>query len=530
MTFTFGDRFSYNNPTFAALETAIESATDAQLINASPELNSLAQMVRRFSVLLKSTPVKQIYYAITDHADPEIGLILGSAKDSEGNWRYAGINDVKKFIYSPATGELVSEYQNKFADGIRRISACFAAAELISQFATLKEQLAHAEALKDRATSELKFLLEIPANAPSGSTSAATEDEVNTGRIYFQRLTHQLEIPLSVYITFPGTLSDLTPIVYTPGNLSTAEIVSDIADKINEASLTVDGGNLLASPVLSGVQNTHYIELSPRTVVVDRTATLITIQFKFQAGADYDSTELPFMWGLDVENMSKYPLNSVLLLTRATYFVASKIGEAQDTTQDEFLPTILYIRKNSLVNAPATDQYQLRFPVTDETIITVPFNRVTSAQQETLDAERYQQFALSLLNTITASRDENFMVSAIIRNDPSTAADPVAVLELFAWSVMNPQVILVLDILQVPADIEISLGDYSGPYSKFSNKPRSLRVRATYARAAETVTTTTGLDLAGTPKMVGFSRSKLLDNVNDATRQFEAMHDPFYFY
>jgi hypothetical protein len=232
--------------------------------------------------------------------------------------------------------------------------------------------------------------------------------------------------------------------------------------------------------------------------------------------------------------MSKYPLNSVLLLTKASYFVASKVGAAETTTEDEFLPTILYIRKNPLVDALTNDDYQLRFPVTDNTIVTTSFPRLTGTEQETLDAERYQQFALSLINTITASKDENYIISAIIRNDPVTASDAVAVVELFAWSVMNPQIVLVLDILKVPADIEISLGDYSAPYSRFSNKPRSVRVRATYAKIAETSTSSPNaedkLDLIGSPKMVGFKRSKLLDTVVDADREFRAMHDPFYFY
>lgn len=529
MQFSFGDRFSYNNPTFAALENAgIETATDQQLISASPQLAEVARMVRRFSVLLKNTAAKEIYYAVTDHADPEIALILSTAKNGDGSWRYPTANDVKKFLFSPPSGNLVEESRNKFAEGIRRISAAYAAAELISAFATLSEQLTHAEALKTRATKELEMLLSVVDKPVETVTQ---KEEFSKGHIYFERKTFTTTSSLYVYVDLPGTAISLSPIVYLAGSLSTAQIVHDIADKINEASLSSTEVNLLAAPILAGPNSTHYIELNPRLAVPDRTAYLVTIHFKSDTQNDYDTIALPFNWGVEVAELSSFPLNSVLLLVLSDYFVATKVGGTTEQTDNSKLtPTILYIKKDRLVTAPSTAQYSLRFPVTLDDPISVTFTRSTGTNQTLLDNERFSQFALSLVNTIAANKNDTAVIAAIVRNDPATLADPVAVVELFAWSVTNPEVTLTVDILSLPADILISLGDYTGPYSLYSNKPRSIRIQSIYKLNAQVVTTANELELTGTPKMVGYSRSKLLDNINDANSAFERLHEPLYFY
>jgi hypothetical protein len=525
MQFSFGDRFSFNNAAFTAIENAgIETATDQQLITASPELANMARMVRRFSVLLKNTAAKEIYYAITDHADPEIALIISTAKNSDGSWRYPNTNDVKRFMFSPPSGNLLNEERNKFAEGIRRISSALAAAELISAYATLKEQLSHAEALKEKAIAELKMLIDI-ATINTSEPEPTTEESEVKGQLYFEQLSFTLTNTLYLYVNFPGTAVTLTAIVYSAGTLSTARIVNDIADKINEASLTDSTVNILAAPVLSGEESTHYLELSPRTAVADRTAYLVTIQFKSSTNAGYSTLQLPFRWGVDLSNLSTYPLNSILLLVRSSYFVASRVGDTESTK----VPVILYIKRDATITPPSTSNYTIRFPVTSDDAISTTFNRLTGTEQTTLDSSRPAQFAESLVNTITANKDSSYMVAAIVRNDPPNLDDPIAVVELFAWSITNPQVTLILDILSLPADLLISLGDYNQTYSLYSNRARSVKVKSTYELSVG-VTNETQLDLSGTPKMVGFARSRLLDELNDATRHFQELHDQTYFY
>ena len=159
----FTSRFKILDPNFD--ETILENLLDDEVKDISQELYEMIKMVKRHSVLLtKKTPL-EIYYAITQHADPRIGLILAAGRDKSGEQLFPTIAMVLHSMFATdLPGAPAYPYVQRliFITGITRVSAQFAAALLIGQLAQIPEQAAHAQLLEKSAIEDLDRILNVP--------------------------------------------------------------------------------------------------------------------------------------------------------------------------------------------------------------------------------------------------------------------------------------------------------------------------------------------------------------------------------
>ncbi len=526
MVQTFADRFTYNNPTFATLADNIDSLTEEQLASLSPELLSMAQMVRRFSVLTTNVTLREVYFAVTLHADPEIALVLAAAKNEDGTFRYGNTAVLKSFMFGPGTDtgtQFVNATNNIFVEGIRRVSASLAAALLIQKFSQISEQFEHGQALQEKAMADLDRILQMPDL--DDQAVAAQREELQRPRIYFTPA--DLSAPIQFRIFIPGSVSSgvltFDPTISSQPN--TGGLVNAISDALNAQVITSTtqigsldslqtATNIVAAPVLAGRDLLHYVEFIPRAAVLDQTAEVVTISFE---GGD-----TPFTWGVDPQSLTNEPTNSALVVVQNTRFTApAQIAEVADALR--FVPTVLYIRQIAGATVPTTtDEIRFRIGLTED-IYTVPMNQGTRP-----DTERPSIFAERLLDQLHEIKAETRLLGAIIRNDPITQTvptQPTTVLELISWAVGNPETFRTMDILTVPADLEVALGDYNGVWSAFSNLPRTLRVPNQYSRFFGEGTLPTPQNAGGKPKVTPLGRSTLWQSITD---QSDAINTRYY--
>jgi len=538
---TFSDRFRYNNPAFAALESDpnFDQLSDDALFAASPELKEMVQMVRRHSVIIKRVRAVEIFYCITNHSDPEIALILAAGKDSTGAFMFADTTVLKQFMFGegvPSSGLYIHPQRNIFVEGIRRISAALAAAELIGRYSTLDEQAKHAEILRKRAIEELDRILYLPKEVTTPTPSV--EDQVLQG-FFFERkeftIPANYQLQMSVYMPSVSRLiSDWsTPRIYNSGVHSTAKIVSDLADLVNETVLPtlystpsnyaqpVSYSNILASPVLNGPLNLHQVKFTARARLLNVAAEVLTVKFEIvntvTSTPTTDPKDLYFTWGPSTDGLGPYKLNSVLMIVNNAKVEAVSSSSIPVEDRLKFQPTVLYLRRNP-DNAINTSAY-LKFratPIHDQVVtLTIPY--IIGTNQAQLDRDRPNQCAIALSNALFDIHGDTRCLSALFRNDPDTTPQQtIAGLELIAWSVTNPETWLVLDILEVPPDIEIATGDLTGPVTEFSNRPKSIRVQSTYSRYLNASTTpSSGNTDTARPKIITRRKSTLYQQVMD---------------
>lgn len=476
---TFGDRFLY-----------IDNVNEDSVDSAPPtsEIVTMTNMVRRFSVLLKKVSRLEVYQAVTDHSDPEIALILAAAKNQDATFRFANESQIKEFMFGDPTYD--NAERNIFVEGIRRISATFAAAELIHAFAQLAQHHDHAEALKNRATAELDRILEIPKELQEPVAPVEDEDGIASKvSFYFDIVDFTFPQDTSMQVYIPGLASWQTVVNYTTSdNLSTALICAQLADAVNALSLTGIDLNIIAGPTLSsgirGIDLLHETSFYTRSASVSITAELISVRF-ISTSSSQLLTSVPFKWGVDPEFIDFHSLNSLLLIVKGAHFIkptAASISKEADPT-----PIYLYIR-NTGTGDPiisSTLRYRLSTLAEEQTL---------TVSQDDPD-ERHSLTALAILDSLFAHRIEAKVVGIIIRNDPDSITEATSrwtVLELVSWSVTNPNTFITMDILELPSDIEITLGDYKTIYSPFSQLPRSLRVQSKFYATAEAAVITAG--------------------------------------
>lgn len=503
----FNDRFTY-----------IDSIDLSTVNSAGPnsEIVKMTNMVRRFSVLTKKASLEEVYQCVTDHSDPEIALILASAKSPDGEFRFQSQEEVKQFMFGGGTYESIT--RNLFVEGIRRISACFAAAELIHAFAQLPQHDEHAENLKNRATAELERILATPELKDTTTKATSNEDEATSVRFYFEIKSFEAVSPLKMQIYVPGSISWNDVAVYQ-GTVSTSNLCADLADKVNEIALNKQGLNVLAAPILSSgagaVSNLHSIDFFIREPVVGVSAELISVRFVDPANENLN--RVPFKWGVDFKFIKDEVLNSLLLIASRTHFL-KPTGTALEKL-DSFVPVYLYFRKNPLANVidPLDNKLIFRVstlsdPVEVELDLTVPL------------LERHSAAGLALLNGLDQNKKDSKVLGSIIRNDPPTITSDESrwcVIELIAWSVANPESAVTVDILKVPADIEITLGDYKGIYSQFSNKPRSLRVEPKLFNGSSVAPVDSDKQNTGLHRVITLNQSRLLNILRDGAEAYE---------
>jgi hypothetical protein len=526
-TFNFGDRFSYpaENGVGGTDATEAQSLSDAQLEAESPELAEMASMVRAYSILVSRRPTLEIFNIITTQADPRIALILSAAKRREDNQPlFGGLGAVKEIMYAdparvPAGTGVVN--RNLFSDGIRRVSAALTASILIGQLSQIKEQAEHSKILETQALRDLEQIVETYDLAQQTSTSSTDNTDAEDAPVAFYFETKELEIPAGKYVKVewqsPGLSSQWSQVGEFTGTLQVFDILLAIVDDLNTQTILNPETTLLAAAELAGPyfvnpqkptsSQYHTMLFYPRKPTPGTVAFSINVRIQtlLQVGGTDSTPETyplnyaPFIWGPQGESLNNFPVNGSLVVTRYNKISTSSSGLSTD---DEYTLIALYIRSNSSLYAdpgyepPQTSQLIYRVqpwqpvlnndgPVPEETI-TVDIVRLTDDDpvvQRELDLTRFSQIAVELINSLANISLETRVTGAIIRNDPTLASGAAAAVELIAWSASNVITHIVLDILQVPPDIEIAVGDRLRPRTLYSANPKSLHVKNPFSTA-----------------------------------------------
>jgi hypothetical protein len=321
---------------------------------------------------------------------------------------------------------------------------------------------------------------------------------------------------MQVYVL--GSISWLDVQTYT-GTVTTARICADLSDKVNELALTKQGLNVLAAPILASgagqVPNLHSIDFFTREPVLGISAELISV--KFTNVSNEILNNVPFKWGVDFKFIKDEVLNSLLLIANREHFIKPTAAEATKT--ESFIPSYLYFRKNPTVNTIDSADNKLIIRLSSyEDVIEAELDLTVNL------LERHSAAAFSLLNSLDLVKKESKAIGSIIRNDPTSITSDESrwsVVELIGWSVTNPESYITVDILKVPADIEITLGDYRGVYSPFSNKPRSLRVKTTFYSVKGAIESSTEKQNTGLHRVVTLNQSRLLNVLRDGAEAYE---------
>jgi hypothetical protein len=128
------------------------------------------------------------------------------------------------------------------------------------------------------------------------------------------------------------------------------------------------------------------------------------------------------------------------------------------------------------------------------------------------------QVARLLLDALFKDKSMVRALGALVRDDDPGEDNPLAAIELVAFSVTNPEVWIILDLLEVPADIETATGTLQLVISSFSNRSKSVRVQSKYS--TETWTQSLQLQAQGTvsPLLPKLPAAHFLQAINDKTR------------
>jgi len=236
----FSDRFTIE---YSSLDPkTIDTVPEAQFQSLYPKFSEMVQSVKRHSVLLSKKSRSEIYYAITQHADPKIGLVLAAARDNSGNQLFATTDIVKQFMFAKDTDQSQKSdvtFRDKmvFVDGIRRVSTALAASLLIGQLAQVPEQQKHSEYLEAQALADLDRILQVPTLQDLLKSDTRSTEDTLIKSFYFTPGAYKLTVPVTLEIFISGANNWILVDSYID-ELNTATITADIADAINSFTLT----------------------------------------------------------------------------------------------------------------------------------------------------------------------------------------------------------------------------------------------------------------------------------------------------
>lgn len=522
-TYNFSDRFSYpsSNGISSAIDISITQTLEEQDILAiSPELSEMVNMVKRYSVLLQRATALEIFNVITTESDPRIALVLSAAKSKEDNTPlFVGNGAIKELMYADPSRPGQTKFNNRdlFSDGIRRVSCALTASRLIGQLAQIKEQADHANAIERQALGDLDRIIQTwDINKPTGSEKEKTLEQPSA--FYFQPGTWNIPTDKELHVEWQSP--SLSPIwtsvgVYT-GEVETWQIVNALADDINSKTVNSPDGPLVAVPQLSGPYLTnvtfsqqiqyHALLFHPRRPIPGIIAYPLNVRIELRlkvgevdvSSDTYPVNRSPFIWGCEDNTLNTYSVNGALIILKY-----NKLSTLRSLAEN-YTPFVLYIRNRIKYVEPEVGQpfsvepdavsfLKYRVEPTQpnmgiikdedgdnaETVDLTISRLVDSdvAVQAELDNNRYSQVALDLLNSLATLNIDALVTGALIRNDPLTTPDACAAIELVAWSKQKLITSVVLDILEVPSDIELATGDRGRPLTPYSSKPRSIIVR-----------------------------------------------------
>lgn len=526
-TLNFSDRFSYPATSGVGTGTDFESAqllSDEDLEAESPELKEMAAMVRSYSVLLSRRRTLEIFNIITQQADPRIALYLAAAKKREDNLPlFAGLGAVKEVMFAdntrtPAGTGFIN--RNLFSDGIRRVSAALTASILIGQLSQVKEQAEHAKIIEQQALDDLERVVTTYDLAGQLSDDNNTKESKEDVPIGFYMEPKDFTIPSEKYLRVewqaPSISNSWSLVGDYVGSVSTWEILVAIVDAINSETAVNPDTSLLTAAELSGPYLTnpinpsykqyHIMTFYPRKPIVGTLAHSINlhIELKLLPGQTDNSatafpvSTAPFIWGTRGDSLNFYPYNGAIVVTRF-----NKLSTAAASREHDDASVIYFRRSKTLpVGYEPPDMSLVKFRIqpwqpnlnqgtTNElTEIEVDIPRLTStdpAEQALLDENRYSQVAVAVLNALAQLNTDSRVTGALIRNDPYSASEASAGIELIAWCVSKVISYVVLDILEIPEDIELATGDIGRPKTLYSPNPKSVRVKNPFSDSANGV-------------------------------------------
>lgn len=535
VTLNFRDRFSYPESQgidSSTTEEQAESLTEEQIITRLP-LFKMVEMVRRASVLLRRRTALEIFKIITNEADPRIALILAAAKRKDNTFLFQGLGHVREVMFADpdrpnSSGQL---NQTLFSDGIRRVSASLTASVLIGQLAQVPEQAEHAKVLEDQALKDLDRICTTYEMSASQSTSSESEETFDSGFIFNSgsiTLSSSQTLECSWYASHLLNTWIISK-TYGAGTVTAAQIVSDFADSINSISVRYENEGLVAAPQLSGFANqfysqVHLLSFYPRANMPGVLAYSLNLKVDLKENGISTNTS-PFKWGTYINSLTTNSVNGLVILLKNNK--ASTINTTDDNAGQ---PVVLYIRNKAKwvaggATPTTTSKIKIRVqfwspteidPTTDFTEI--EFNRITSnSKQLELDNSRHSQAAAAILKEITITRNYSGMSAAIIKNDPTDFAVPEAAIELLAWTLSRFNTYVILDVLEMPEDLEIATGDLMSAHSSYSNNPKSIRVSAKTIPGGALLNNSSYTQpplISSTPR-----RSPILQNIEDQVNQ-----------
>jgi len=503
----FNDRFTRDNPALADYIDTTPNPVDSELENLSPRLATYAKEVRRYSVFLDGTSTWDIYQTATIHADPHIALVLAAANDVDGSPLFPTEESVKEVLYGIVSGNVVGNNE-LLSDGVRRVSIALTSSILVGQLSQIPEQFQHANSIKKQGLEDLDRIIAIPESLKQSNVQEARA--ANTS-FYFSPtiITFDADDTLTVSIYIPSIASEATQLetvnTYSE-EVSTAEIVSDIADTVNQLTLVNNTLNLLASPVLAGPSGTHYIEFYPREVLQGIQSEVVSIQFEY-----FDNSEggilsqVPFSWGVNEKNLSSYPLNSTIIVSDSS---SENVKTSDPVTDSSEKQVALYVRSNG--EDIQDSKIKFRVNPTDRE------EREIDISSETDPIKRPGAAVFAIANNLASYQDDTRVLAPIIRNDSLDSDDPVAAFKIVSFSLTNPEVYIILDILSLPNDLEIALGSVSRPLTGFSSRPKSVRVKSEYD--SDLLGNYSNSKQGKNFTVASLPRSKTLDRIKDETR------------
>jgi hypothetical protein len=529
--YSFQNRFSYPQPSGVTPSIgvdALEDLTEEELEQVAPDLAEMAQMVREYSVLLSRTTTSDIFKIITRQADPQIAARLAAAKDRNTNTSlFSGLDAIQTIMFndeSRVTGT-PSTYLNSrlFSDGMRRVSAALSAAILLARLPEVQRE--YAKQIRDDAYKDLELIVETYLLSPATAAANETKKPDNPVAFYFEPL--DFDVPAGEVLCLewysPSFTTEWVAIQQYAGAVSTWNIVSDLADAINQYTSQDLDSALLAVAELGSVEHRgegyHSLSFYPRFTIAGVIGHSINVRIQSRpvatpnkpdivlgntqndpASSDYGLT--PFKWGITLDGIRNFPVNGAIVVVSGAR--AATISPNQADT--DYVPTVLWFRNKtrfttttdpdtSVVTVSPSDppedsltfRYRLQpwqpntsFQDNELETIEEQFERLYNydsvIEQVELDNSRYSQIAVQLMNGMARINLKTRASGAVIRNDPTTVPTPMAALELVAWGISRSIHYIILDLLDIPKDIEVATGDLIAPRTNFSDKPRSVRV------------------------------------------------------
>lgn len=516
----FSDRFLRENPILTP--DKVNSMSESELLASSSELKRMVDSVKRVDSTLARAKAKDIFFVITDYADPRIGGVLAAAIDkSTGNRLFDSIDEVKQIMFPPEGGNENLQL-TIFNDTVRQSSVTLTASRLVGNLAAAGQNFrGQAEYLANSAIKDIERITENidVEQIRQEQGIVQNNEEVQRASIFFERTSFNLESPLDVYVYVSGSTSSWDKVGTFEGLTSTADIVSKIGDFINSLTLGENSANLIAAPSLSGESSTHSIYFEARRYSTEFSAEVISIKF--------DSLKVPFNWGIRKNELSSYQINSLIVATNM-----GKIG-SEDTSSatplishKEGKPSVLYIRNKQDVTIKQQEKYIFKISPLIEKEMVVPFGRFTSndqEEQESLDRQRPSQFALSLTKKLHEIKSDSKCLGAIIKNDPvDSNSRPTVGIELIGYEVAVKDVWIVLDLIKIPKDLEVAVGDLRQPLTNFSNEPRSIRVENTYLSNTDP-SDVNELESFDSPKLLSRPPSSYLNRIRNKMDEWHEM-------